>query len=196
MIKKKTIKKYIRQIIALSEKNVALELRIKANFISRFLNPLIQLFLFFFIFGAIFNINPDFNFGYWNSTNYLSFLCLAFSVQFSRSIINQYKQLFITEKYWKTLSGLLIAPMNRNILLFGVLFSEFIINGIPMALLILLAWIFTPISFIFIILVIMIYISIFLIFGGIGLLVGVFAISHESYAHYSQIVLRLLLFIS
>ena len=97
MIKKEAIKKSIRQIIAIIEKNIFLELRIKANFISRFLNPLIQLFLFLFIFGAFFNINRDYELGYWNGTNYMLFIFLAYCVQFSRSITIKYNQLFSQE---------------------------------------------------------------------------------------------------
>lgn len=196
MAKIKSIKKSIIQITALTEKNLALELRFKANFMFRFLNPLIQLFIFFFLFGAIFSLNSGFNLGYWTSSNYITFLCLAYCVQFSKSITQKYNQLFTVEKYWKTLSALMVAPMNRFTLLFSVLISELLISSIPIVILVIIAWIFSPISIFFVFLSLLVLISIFLIFGGMGLLIGVFTISHENYVHYSFIFLRFIFLLS
>ena len=196
MIKKSALKRYARQILAIVEKNLFLELHVKANLVSRFLNPIIQLLILVFVFGAIFNINEDSVLGYWDADNYVLFLLIAFSVQFSKSITTKYYTLFILEKYWKTLSAIMVAPVNRFVLLIGVLVSELIMNSIPLVILIITAFIFFPISIHLIILVILIYFSIFLIFASIGLIFGAFCISKEEFFPYFSIILRFIFLFS
>jgi len=190
MIKKKSIKRNTRQIIAITEKNILLELRIKAHFITRFLNPVIQLLISLFLFQAIFNIDSGYKFGYWDNVNYMLFLFLAFCVQFSRSIIDKYYNLFFNEKFWKTLSALMIAPFNRFNLLIGVLVSEITMISIPFIIIYIITIIFYPISIFYIFLNILVFFAIFLTFSAIGLLIGVFSISYEELTPYSFTILR------
>lgn len=196
MLKKRSIRRYSRQILAFVEKNLYLEMRIKANLFLRFFNPIIQLLILIFIFGFIFNINKDYKIGYWNANNYILFLLIAFSVQFSKSIITKYDQLFIKEKYWKTLSAIMIAPVNRFTLLFGTLISEMIMISVPLLILFIIALILYPISLFYIFLVLLIYILMVILFGSIGLFIGAFSISNEEYVPYLRIILRLLFLFS
>lgn len=166
------------------EKNIFLELRYKSYLITRFINPLIQLFVFIFVFGLIFNIKEGYSLGYWNSKNYLLFLFIAFAIHFSRSITNKYVNLLLNEKYWKTLSAIMIAPVNRFILLFGILISELLIISVPLIIVLIIAFILYPISLFYIILIIIIFLSIFLIFASIGLAISAFSISSEEYVPY------------
>ena len=196
MINIKPIKRYIRQIVAFIEQNIFHELRVKSRFILRFLNPIIQLIILIFIFGLIFDIKKGFSLGYWDSSNYLLFLLLAFCIQFSKSIINRFNQVFGQEKYMKTLSAIMIAPVHRFTLLIGILVSEIVMNSIPVVILIIIAYILYPISIIYIFLVLLLFFSIFLIFGSIGLLIGVFQISFEEFVPYSHLTLRILFLFS
>ncbi|MFW9895923.1 MAG: ABC transporter permease, partial [Candidatus Thorarchaeota archaeon] len=186
----------VRQILAFIEKDVLLEIRIKANVLSRFFNPLIQLFLYILLFGIIFNIQTGYNLGYWNANNYLLFLLLAFCIQFTKTIMNKYRQLFLIEKYWKTLSAIMIAPVNRITLLLGGLFSELVMVSIPFITLFVIALVIYPIPFLNLLLVLLILFLIFIVFGSIGLLIGAFSISQEEYVYYSEIALRILFLIS
>ncbi len=192
MLKKSSIKRYSRQIIAFVEKNLYLEMKVKANIFLRFFNPIIQLLVLIFLFGIIFSINKNYSIGYWNTNNYILFLLIAFNVQFSKSIISKYNQLFTKEKYWKTLSAIMIAPVNRFTLLLGTLISEMIMISIPLLILFIIALILYPISLYYIFLVFLIYVLIVLLFGSIGLLIGAFSISNEEYVPYIQVILRLL----
>lgn len=192
----KEFKRYIRQILAITEKNLFLQLRYKANIVTRFLNPIIQLVLFIFIFRIIFKYNQDVKIGYWDGNTYILFLLLAFVVQFSTSIISRYREMFVAEKYWNTLSATLVAPVNRFIILLGVIFSELIIISIPLLFLFIITFILYPIPLLYLFLVLLIYFSIILIFGGIGLIIGVFAISNEEWVPYSLILIRLILLFS
>lgn len=140
-MRKNSIKRYCRQIIAIVEKNFYLDTRVKARVIMRFLDPIIQLLIFIFLYGFIFSTNTGFQVGYWNKNNYVLFLLLAFCVQFSKSITQKYNSLFIEEKYWKTLSAMMVAPLNRFTLLFGVLISELVMLSIPLSILFIIMYI-------------------------------------------------------
>jgi len=196
MFKKKSVKRSLRQIIAIVEKEVFLALRVKATFFFRFLNPMIQLILFIFIFGIIFNIKSGYSIGYWNGSNFVLFLLLAYIVQFSKAINVKYRNSFVNEKYWKTLSAIMVAPVNRFTLLIGILVSQLILISVPLIFLFILALILYPISILFILLVFLIFISIFLTFAGIGLIIGVFGISYEELEPYANLILRFLFLFS
>ncbi len=196
MKKWKSIKRYIRQISAIIEKDLALNLRVKINFFTKLLNPMIQLLVLVFIFGIIFNIKEGFSMGYWNAANYILFLLIAYSLQFSKSILGKYDSLFTSEKYWKTLSAIMVAPINRFTLLTGVLISEFILTSIPFFILITIAYILFPIPLLFLFLTLLIFLSIYIIFAGMGLIVGVFQISNEKLIHISQLALRFIFLFS
>ena len=189
-MRKNSIKRYCRQIIAIVEKNFYLDTRVKARVIMRFLDPIIQLLIFIFLYGFIFNTNTGFQVGYWNKNNYVLFLLLAFCVQFSKSITQKYNSLFIEEKYWKTLSAMMVAPLNRFTLLFGVLISELVMLSIPLSILFIVMYILYPIPLLFLILTLLVFFSICLIFAAIGLIVGVLAMSNEKIVPYTSLILR------
>lgn len=190
-MKRNSIKRSIRQILAITEKEISLQLRVKANFFSRIFEPVLQLVIFFFLFGFIFTVGSSGStIGYWNRNNFVLFLILAFCIQFSKSIISKYRITLMVEKYWKTLSAIMIAPVNRFTLLVGTLISELAVISIPLCVLLIIAWIFYPISFFYIFLSLIILFSIFITFSSIGLIIGVLGMSHEEYIPYLQIILR------
>jgi ABC-type polysaccharide/polyol phosphate export permease len=193
---KKFVHKNLRQIFAITEKNIFLQLRYKSTLVSRFLNPLLQLIVMIFIFGTIFSIRADYNIGYWNAQNYVLFLLLAFSLQFIRSIIKRFEVLFTQEKFWKTLSAVMVAPLNRYILLLGTLISELIFLSIPLLFVFFLTFIFFPISFFNVILVFIVFFLIVITLGSIGLLLGIFSISYETMIPYTEVILRLIFIFS
>ena len=196
MLTKKSIKKGLRQVSALVEKNLYLATRFKTAFLLRFLNPIIQVLMPLIIFGTIFSISEDYNFGYWRSDNYILFMMLAFCIQFLRQIIDRFFQMLLQEKFWKTLQSFLVAPLNMFTYLVGLLVSELILISIPFIVFLLLAWILFPIPLINVLLVLLLFFSISLIFGSIGLLISVFAITNESIGRISQLLLTFLFWLS
>ena len=196
MLKKKVLKRYVRQIIAIVEKNFFLELRYKSYLITRFINPLIQLVVFIFIFGFIFNIRESNSIGYWNTKNYTLFLLVAFAIQFSRTVTQRYANLFMNEKFWKTLSATMVAPVNHFVLLFGILFSELLLISVPIIIIFIIALILFPISIFYIILMLVVFLSIYLILSSIGLLISAFSISNEKFVPYLLIMLRMVFLFS
>jgi ABC-2 type transport system permease protein len=131
------------------------------------------------IFGAIFTINQNYEFGYWTSQNYMLFILIAFCIQFIRQIIDNFRQLFFREKFWKTLQALMVAPINRYVLLFGILISEMILISIPFIAFFAIAYFFYPIPFINLLLVIIMVFCTAVLFGSIGLIVGVLVVTKE-----------------
>lgn len=196
MINWKSIKRYKRQIFAIIEKETFLEFRYKSKLISRFFNPIIQLFILIFVFGLIFNIKSGYKIGYWDGNNFLLFLFIAFILQFSHTIIFKYETIFYHEKYWKTLSATMIAPVNKFTLLIGILLSELLIIIIPVSILLIIAYILYPISIIFLFLVFIVFLFIYLIFASMGLFIGMYAISNEEYIPYFKVLIRIIMLLS
>lgn len=138
----------------------------------------------------------DVNLGQWNDTNYLVFLFTAFNIELLRRIIQDFPENLRLEKYWKTLPALMIAPFNKVHLLFGVFFSHLIIIAIPFIALFVLTFIVSPISLPTIFLIICIYLLIDLVFSGVGLFLGVFAISKENYWRIFSIGIQIVFYAS
>ena len=196
MFTRRALKRYIRQVWALAERDIFLYLRIKVKFFTNLLNPVIQLLLLIFIFGVIFNIKEDYNIGYWNSNNYVLFLLIAFCIQFSKSVIGKYDSVFTSEKYWRTLSAIMVAPVHRFTLLTGIFVSDLLINIVPLVILLVIAYVLFSIPIIFLLLTLLILFSIYLIFASIGLIIGVFRISNEKYIDYTNFALRFIFLFS
>jgi len=196
MLKRSSLKRYVRQTFALIEKNLYLDLFVKSTIITRFLNPIVSLFVFIFIFNIIFSSKGIMKFGYWNSSNFVLFILLAFCVQIIRQITQYFLVSFTSEKYWKTLSAIMVAPVNKNILLFSSLISELIIYSLPLGIILIILMIFFPITIIFFLLSLLVFFLIYLILASIGLIIGVYSISNEKYVQYLLLILNVILIFS
>jgi ABC-type polysaccharide/polyol phosphate export permease len=172
------IKHNALQVLAITEKNIKLQIRFKFQLIVGLINPILTILMPLIIFNKLFNFNESF--GPWTPQNYIVFLLSTYKLNLLIKTITYFPQQLRIEKFWKTLPALIIAPFNRFDLLLGIFFSSFIIISVPFILFFILALIFYPISFLTIMFVLFIYMLIALIFSGIGLLIGVFAISNEN----------------
>ncbi|MFX0132287.1 MAG: ABC transporter permease [Candidatus Hodarchaeota archaeon] len=167
------------RVFTLVEKNLKLQIRFKSNFIYSIISPIFTIFLAFIVLGKIFESTT--RLGRWNAANFYVFLLIAFKIELLRNIIHKFPNDFVMEKYWKTLSALMIAPINKIHFLLAFFFTHIIVIAIPFAILFILTYLIWPISFFTVIAIIFIYLLIDLIFSGIGLFLGVFAISEENY---------------
>jgi len=179
MVSKKSLRTNIKQISALVERNIYLELRFKLSLFTRYFAPFVQILMPLIMFNVIFMIREDYQFGYWTGLNYILFLFIAFCVQFLRKIVINFKQLFNQEKYWKTLQALMVAPVNRYVLLFGFLIAEIILVSIPFIFFFIIAYILFPINIFYLFLVILSFLSISILFGCLGLIMGILTITKE-----------------
>ncbi len=196
MLTRKSVKRNIKQTSALIERNLNFELRFKLVLFTSFLNPFIQILMPLIIFGTIFSISEDYSFGYWAGENYLLFLLLAFCVQFLRRIVENFRQLFFREKFWKTLQALMVAPINRYVLLFGILISEMILLSIPFIIFLIITLVIFPISILNLLIVLLLFFCLAIFFGSLGLIVGVLVITKEGVYRIFKLGLTFLYWLS
>jgi len=196
MVSKKSLRTNIKQISALVERNIYLELRFKLALFTRFFAPFVQILMPIIMFNVIFIIREDYQFGYWTGLNFILFLFIAFCVQFLRKIAINFQTLFNREKYWKTLQALMIAPVNRYVLLFGFLIAEIILVSIPFILFFIIAYILFPINIFYLFLVILSFLALAILFGCLGLIMGILIITKEGIYSIFNLGLTLLFWLS
>lgn len=195
MIFKADFYKYnFSRIFTIVEKNVKIQLRFKFNLINSMIAPFMLILLSLIVLWRFFEMGA--RFGQWDDTNYYIFLFIAYNTELLRKVIQDFPTEFRQEKFWKTLPALMIAPLNRIHLLFGIFFSHLIIIAIPFVIFFILAYLISPISIFTIIFIIFIYLLIDLIFSGIGLFIAVFAISEENYWRIFSIIFQIIFYIS
>jgi ABC-type polysaccharide/polyol phosphate export permease len=194
MINRQVIKNRMSKILALIEKNVKLKVRFKFAFIVSFITPIISILMPIIIFGQLFEFNQQF--GPWNINNYLIFTFIAYNINLLKGMITEFPVQLRMEKFWKTLPALLIGPFNRYYLLFGIFFSHLIIISVPFIIFFVIALIYYPISFFTVIAILGAYFLMALILSGIGLIMGVFAISKENVWKFLLFIMNLIFWVS
>jgi len=178
MINLQLIKNNISQILALMEKNLKVRLRYKITIFYAFISPLINIIMPLIIMNKFFEFNAEF--GPWNAQNFLIYQLLAYNIILLQGILSEFPSELMREKYWQTLSALLIAPFNRFNLLLAIFLSRMVLISGPFIIFLVWCYIYYPVSFLTILFALSIFLLIALIFSGMGLLLGVFAISRES----------------
>ncbi len=190
----KSLKYNFSKIIAITEKNIKLGLRFKYALIIGFVTPIIGIILPLVIMGVFFETRESI--GPWNAQNIFLYQFIAYQILLLRRNIDSFPSQFRMEKFWKTLPALIIAPFNRFNLLLGIILSEFILISIPFSVFFILGYIIHPLSIITIFFVIMLYFLVTLVFSGIGLILGIFAISKENILAFLKFALSMFFFFS
>jgi len=190
----KRIKRWFSKTLAIAEKNLNIELRFKYQVIISYIYPLISILMPIIIFGKFFESNIQF--GPWNAQNYFVFIFIGYIINLMVRIINNMSPYFLREKYWKTLPILIIAPFNRFYFLIGYLISQLVIIIIPFIIFLGLIFIFYPISFASLCVIIFLFLGISLIFAGLSLILGVFAISNENISQFLRFFVSLIFWAS
>lgn len=190
MSKLKIIRENLSQILALTEKNIKLSLRYKLGLVIGYINQIIAIFMPLIIMQNIFDVRTSL--GVWTSGNFILYQFIAHNISHISSISGRFPGQFRAEKFWKTLPALIVGPFNRFNLLFGIFFSHLIMISIPFSIFFIWGIIVEPISIITVLFILSTYLLIALIFSGIGLILGVFAISNEN---VWQILSFLLIFV-
>ncbi|MFX1328181.1 MAG: ABC transporter permease [Promethearchaeota archaeon] len=176
---KEIFRRNISQIVAITEKNVKFSLRFKFNLIISFIIPIISIIMPLILMGRLFDFNTQY--GPWSADNFIIYQFTAYNITLLRMIITDYPKLFAQEKYWETLPALIIAPFKRINLVFGIFLSNIVLLSIPFTIFFVLSCILYPILPLTILFVLTLYFLIALIFSGIGVIIGVFAISKEGF---------------
>ena len=162
MLKLETIKRNLYQIYAIVQKNLKLKFRFKIPIIVSFIYPLISLIIPIIILGEFFEYNLSF--GVWNKDNFLIYQLTAYNITLIIGIMNAFPSQLKIEKFWQTLPILIIGPFNRFILLFGIIISEIILISLPFSIILILCYLYYPISLITLFFIICLYLLIVFIF--------------------------------
>ena len=176
---KKAIKKNINQIFAITEKNIKFKLRFKLNLLISYITPIIGIIMPLIIMGQLFIL--DNKYGPWSAENFIIYLFIAYNITLLRLTITEYPKQFSQEKYWQTLPALIIAPFRRINLVFGIFFSNLILISVPFIIFVILSYIIYPIHLLTLLFIFGLFFLIAVIFSGMGIIIGVIAISKEGY---------------
>jgi len=182
------------QIVAITEKDLQLAFRYKYNIIFGYITPIISILIPLIILDQFFSYNLYF--GNWTRETLYIYQFIAYNIFLLRRIIEQFPGHLFEEKFWKTLPALIIAPFNRINLLMGIFITNIILISIPFIIIIIISYILYPVSFLTIFITIIIYFLIALIFSGIGLILGIFAISNENILTFLSFSLALIFWAS
>jgi ABC-type polysaccharide/polyol phosphate export permease len=183
---KTKLKKFLKDVLAITEKELKLDLRFKKSyFLTSVINPLLGLIPFILIYFGFLTYSGAVSFAGINKGNYLNFLILGMlAFLFFNTGLNVFKNKFTNEKYWKTMEAIFLTPVKHVSIVIGVGLSEFI-RMIPALIIFLgIASIFIPPSFLAIFFVLIALILMFLVTLGIGLIHGSLVITNEDYAPF------------
>ena len=181
MFNKKVIRKNIKQILALAIKDLKLKMRYRQEFFVENFLPFLTLFFPLIIFSTLFQLEIDFFEGsYYTAENYVLFLLLAYSVECSIFLLWYYRDLFYDEKTWRTLHGLMLAPVSKFNLLIGFLISGLLTRAFSILLTVIICYILFPIPLMTLILVLIVMLCISITFASMGFILGVFVIVNEN----------------
>ncbi len=188
------IKDTTSQIWAISEKNLKLHLRIKSAIILNLISPIIGIIMPIIVMGQLFTYSVTF--GPWDETNFFIFQVVAYQLTNIFGIMYAFPGALSQEKVWQTLPALIIAPFKRVNLLIGIFVSHIITILGQFTFFFILGLVYYPISIFTIISILFVYFLIALIFSGIGLVLGIGAISKENYVPILKFLISILFLFS
>ncbi len=194
MITLKNIKDNLNQILAITEKNLKLELRYKATLPLTFISPVLAMIFPLIVMAKFLEYRNSL--GIWNQENFLIYQFTAVNLSLIIGIRHRYPQHLFREKNWLTLSALIIAPFNRINLLFGIFFTHLILIFPSFVTFFIISYIIYPIQSLTILVLIISYLLCALVFSGVGIILAGLAVSNENLWTLISFSLRLLFFIS
>ena len=190
----KRIRRILRKTSAIAEKNIQIELRYKLKIAVTSISPIITIVMPIIVLSKFFSLATEF--GPWNSSNFIVFVFIGYMIMLMRRIIPRITYQLTLEKYWKTFPALITAPFNRFYLLAGYILSELFVISIGFITFFIITFILFPISIITLITVIFMFFSIMLIFAGLSLSIGIFALSNEGIMAILNFIISLIFWAS
>ncbi len=190
-----SLKIYFFQIRALVIKDLKLKSRYKVKFLFSMVFPITTFIMRLLIFRRLFEATGDESFGFWTPDNYIIFILSGIFIVILLKLFPAYGKNLLREKYWKTLPGIFLSPVNVFNLLVSKLISELFIFLIPLIVAFILCFIFSSASLFTIIFVLIIYFCASIFMASIGLAIGSFRMSIEGgYTVFSNLVGLFLIF--
>lgn len=186
---------YFYQIRALIIKDLRLKSRYKLKFFVSILAPLTTFIMPLLVFRTLFKTIGDESFGIWTPENYILFILSGVFIVVLLKLLPVYGKNLLREKYWKTLPGIFLSPVNVYNLLISKLLSELVIYVIPLIIVFIFCFIIAEATLITILFVLVIYFLAAIFIASVGLAIGSFRMSIEGgYTVFSNIIGILLIF--
>jgi ABC-type polysaccharide/polyol phosphate export permease len=138
----------------------------------------------------------DESFGIWTPENYIIFILTGVSIVIILGFIASFGKNLLREKYWKTLHGLFMSPINIYTFLFIKLFSELLIYGIPLTIIFCFCFLIIDASLITILAMVVFYLMACVFVASIGLAIGSFRMSVEGDYNTAIITIKFFLIFS
>ncbi|MFX0142297.1 MAG: ABC transporter permease [Candidatus Hodarchaeota archaeon] len=218
-------KRTVRQTMAVVEKEFLLKLRFPLGFISSiFTASIISLIPLIFIFSGLLGKSNDEIFAifyfthaeknliyycllyqsienlYFNSINQFNFLSWLLMGNILFTFCNKgftvFTKVFYEEKYWNTIQGMLLTPVNKVLILFGNLIMVLIESSIYFSLAIIICLFIYPVPIYNVISFFLIGCIMLIASGGIGFIVGAILLTNENFNTIFQLVQFTILFFS
>ena len=173
------LKDYYYQIIPLVIKDIKLKSRYKTKLLFVLVVPFTTFLVPLLIFRTLFKAIGNESFGIWTPENYIVFILTGIFIVTLVNLLSVYGKSLLREKYWKTLPGIFLSPVNVHNLLISKLISELLIFIIPLSVIFILCFIIVKASLLTILFVLIIYVLAALFMASIGLAIGSFRMSIE-----------------
>ncbi|MHA1251363.1 MAG: ABC transporter permease [Candidatus Helarchaeota archaeon] len=192
------INEKFKVLIAFTEKELKKNWRYKYYFLMRIIaDPILSMIPFLLIYSGLFYSETLTSLGDITQSNYLSWLFLgSLFHSFAFQGFIAFENRFLTEKFWMTIEGSLLAPISKYYILFGIIVEISIESSISFLILTIFSYIFYPTNFFNIILIFIILFLTLLGTAGIGLIEGAFIISNEDYRFFFKYLYFILIFFS
>ncbi|MFX0140084.1 MAG: ABC transporter permease [Candidatus Hodarchaeota archaeon] len=150
-----------------------------------------------FYYFLLFNYLDSKFLGTFNEGNFIPWLIMGNIIYtFSKHSFDAFELQFLNEKYWNTIQGTLLAPINRFSILIGYVFATLIETSIYFLFIIGISYFIFNFTLIHILQVYIIAIIITIASGGIGLIFGAINLSNENFGPIFQFLQFFILFFS
>ncbi len=161
----------ITQVLAITKKDLRLESRFIIPFLSHlFFSPLKTAVWFLVIYYGFFSTGSA-GVGNFNSGNYFLFVVIGSLFQLLFTIaLTDFPNKFFSEKFWQTIQGFLVAPINSMKLVLGLGLSQLVMASFAILVLTVIAFLISPIPFVNILVIILILLCLFLGLMFVGLI--------------------------
>jgi len=184
----------MNNIFTLTKINIRIALRFKRSLIKTYIIPLIIVFLSSLILIPILNLIPQF--GPWNKRNFLLIPFINCNVVLLQIIIINIPVQFNTKEHHELISTLMNSSFNRFNLFYGIILSHLIIISIPFTIFLVLCYIYYPLSLITLISILGLFLAIYIIFIGFGLITGVLEIHNKKRGIIITVCINVFIFAS
>ncbi len=192
------MRKFVNESLALAEKELKLALRFKFSFFtSGFVQPLLKIVPFALVYYGFFAFGGGQDIGVVTGANFFIFLVLGLIADmFFEMGFSAFTTRFLNEKYWDTIEGILMAPLNKISLISGVGLAELIAFAPALALFFSIVFIIHAVSINIIVFVLCVLLLALFISLSLGLIASCAVLFNENFVPFFSYLRMGLVFIS